>query len=86
MFINKKPPRPHALHEPFLHDDHKRPVTRRELLSAGLMGTTGMVMAPAWLGGAAQARQRARADHPSRQRHPGAARSRASATSARAPA
>jgi hypothetical protein len=49
MLIRKKPPRPHALHEPILHADHRRPVTRRELLSAGLLGTTGMVMAPAWL-------------------------------------
>jgi hypothetical protein len=49
MLIRKKPPRPHALHEPILHADHPRPVTRRQLLSAGLLGTTGMVMAPAWL-------------------------------------
>jgi hypothetical protein len=51
MFIKKKLPRPHALHEPILHADHRRPVTRRELLSAGLMSTTGMIMAPAWLAG-----------------------------------
>lgn len=49
MFIRKKLPRPHALHEPILHENHRRPVTRRELLSAGLMGSTGMVLAPAWL-------------------------------------
>jgi hypothetical protein len=49
MLIRKKPPRPHALHEPILHDDHPRPVTRRELLSAGLLGASGLVMAPAWL-------------------------------------
>ena len=49
MLIRKKLPRPHALHEPILHADHRRPVTRRELLSAGLMSTTGMIMAPAWL-------------------------------------
>jgi hypothetical protein len=62
MLIRKKPPRPHALHEPILHPDHKRPVTRRELLSAGLLGASGMVMAPAWLAallkpGAARAQQ-----------------------------
>jgi len=50
MFIRKKPPRPHALHEPLLHENHKRPVTRRELLSAGFMGASGLIMAPAWLG------------------------------------
>ncbi len=67
MFIRKKPPRPHALREPILHANHRRPVTRRELLAAGLMGATGMVMAPGMAGGAAQARQCARADHPPRQ-------------------
>ncbi len=50
MLIRKKPPRPHALHEPLLHENHKRPVTRRELLSAGFMGASGLIMAPAWLG------------------------------------
>lgn len=50
MFIRKKPPRPHALHEPILHENHKRPVTRRELLSAGFMGASGLIMGPAWLG------------------------------------
>jgi hypothetical protein len=49
MLIRKKPPRPHALHEPILHENHRRPVTRRELLSAGLLGASGLVMAPAWL-------------------------------------
>src|SRR6185437_10856871 len=49
MLIRKKPPRPHAPGEPILHDDHRRPVTRREMLSAGLMGASGLVMAPAWL-------------------------------------
>jgi hypothetical protein len=50
MLIRKKPPRPHAPHEPLLHENHRRPVTRRELLSAGLMSASGLVMAPAWLG------------------------------------
>ena len=50
MLIRKKPPRPHALHEPLLHENHKRPVTRRELLGAGFMGASGLLMAPAWLG------------------------------------
>jgi hypothetical protein len=49
MLIRKKPPRPHALGEPLLHQSHKRPVTRRELLSAGLLSAPVVVMAPAWL-------------------------------------
>src|SRR6185437_3090796 len=49
MLIRKKPPRPHALGEPILHENHKRPVTRRELLSAGLISAPAIVMAPAWL-------------------------------------
>ena len=49
MLIRKKPPRPHAPGEPILHENHKRPVTRRELLSAGLLSAPAMVMAPAWL-------------------------------------
>jgi hypothetical protein len=49
MLIRKKPPRPHAPGEPLLHENHKRPVTRRELLSAGLLSAPAVVMAPAWL-------------------------------------
>ncbi|HEY1891077.1 MAG TPA: hypothetical protein VGG63_11760 [Steroidobacteraceae bacterium] len=49
MLIRKKLPRPHALHEPILHENHRRPVTRREMLSAGFLGASGLVMAPAWL-------------------------------------
>ena len=33
MFIRKKPPRSHALGEPLRHENHPRPVTRRELLA-----------------------------------------------------
>ncbi|MBS0364307.1 MAG: general secretion pathway protein GspF [Proteobacteria bacterium] len=50
MFIQKKPPRPHALGEPLLHENHARPVTRRQMLGAGLVSAPAMVMAPAWLG------------------------------------
>jgi hypothetical protein len=50
MFIRKKTPRPHALHEPILHPDHPRPVTRRQMLSAGLLGSSGLLIGPAWLG------------------------------------
>ena len=50
MIILKKPARPHALGEPLLHENHKRPVTRREMLGAGLISAPAVVMAPAWLG------------------------------------
>ncbi len=47
MIIRKKLPRPHALHEPLLHPDHARPVTRRQFLAAGLMSSQAVVMVPA---------------------------------------
>jgi hypothetical protein len=50
FFIRKKMPRPHALGEPMLHQNHKRPVTRRELLGAGLKSAPALVVGPAWLG------------------------------------
>jgi hypothetical protein len=50
MFIYKKPPRAHRPGEPLLHQNHKRPVTRRDFLAAGMLGSTGMVVGPAWLG------------------------------------
>jgi hypothetical protein len=49
FFIQKKPPRPHQPGEPLLYHDHKRPVTRRDFLAAGMLGSSGVVMAPAWL-------------------------------------
>src|SRR5258708_19818363 len=49
MLIRKKPARPHALGEPLLHENHKRPVTRRDFVSAGLLSAPALVMAPAWL-------------------------------------
>jgi hypothetical protein len=49
MLIRKKPNRPHALGEPLLHENHKRPVTRREMMAAGLLSGPAMVYAPAWL-------------------------------------
>lgn len=33
----------------FLHDDHKRPTTRRDFLAAGLIGVSGYLMAPSIL-------------------------------------
>jgi len=50
MFIYKKPPRAHRPGEPLLHQNHKRPVTRRDFLAAGMLGSYGMVIGPAWLG------------------------------------
>ena len=49
FFIRKKLPRAHAPGEPLLHENHKRPVTRRELLGAGLATAPAVVIAPAWL-------------------------------------
>jgi hypothetical protein len=50
FFIRKKMPRPHALGEPILHENHRKPVTRRELLGAGLKSAPALVVGPAWLG------------------------------------
>src|SRR5260370_39176752 len=50
MFILKKPAKPHALGEPLLHENHKRPTTRREFLGAGMISAPAMVLAPAWVG------------------------------------
>ena len=50
MYILKKIPRAHGPNEPFKHENHPRPVTRRQLLGAGFLSGGAMVMAPAWLG------------------------------------
>jgi hypothetical protein len=50
MIIRKKLPRQHGLHEPFRHENHPRPITRRELMGAGFLSGPAIVMAPAWLG------------------------------------
>jgi hypothetical protein len=50
FFIQKKPPRPHRPGEPLLYNNHKRPVTRRDFLAAGMLSSSGMVLGPAWLG------------------------------------
>jgi hypothetical protein len=49
FFIPKKPPRAHKPGEPLLYNNHKRPVSRRDFLAAGMLSSTGVVMAPAWL-------------------------------------
>ena len=51
MFIWKKPPRSHALGEPLRHENHPRPVTRRDFVAAGFLSGPAMVIGPAWLGG-----------------------------------
>lgn len=52
FFIQKKLPRPHGPNEPLLYPDHKVPVTRRELLGAGLRTAPALVIGPAWLAAA----------------------------------
>ena len=42
----RKIPRGRSLNAPLLHGDHRRPVTRREMLSAGLLTGAGAVMMP----------------------------------------
>ena len=56
FFIRKKMPRPHALGEPLLHENHRKPVTRRELLGAGLKSAPALVVGPAFLGTLLKAR------------------------------
>ena len=63
MFIRKKPPRSHALGEPFRHESHPRPVTRRDFVAAGFLSGPAMVIGPAWLGGLLKA-SRAHAGQP----------------------
>jgi hypothetical protein len=46
MIIRKKLPRPKKLHEPLLHPDHPKPVTRRQMLAAGLLGAQAYVLVP----------------------------------------
>ncbi|HYM43345.1 MAG TPA: hypothetical protein VET46_11330 [Steroidobacteraceae bacterium] len=50
MLIRKRPPRPTPPGTPFRHENHPRPVTRRDFLAAGFLGAQGMVIGSAWLG------------------------------------
>jgi hypothetical protein len=50
MLIRKRPPRPTPPGTPFRHENHARPVTRRDFLAAGMIGAQGMVIGSAWLG------------------------------------
>ena len=60
MLIRKRPPRPTPAGTPFRHENHPRPVTRRDFLAAGMLGAQGMVIGSAWLGSLLKA-QNARA-------------------------
>ncbi len=51
MIIRKKLPRGRGLHEPLLHPDHPKPITRRQLLAAGLLGSQACVLVPSALVG-----------------------------------
>jgi hypothetical protein len=57
MIIRKKPARQHGLHEPFRHENHPRPITRRQLMGAGFLSGPAIVMAPAWLGALLEAQR-----------------------------
>jgi hypothetical protein len=52
FFIAKKLPKAKAPGEPLLHQNHRLPVTRRELLGAGLASAPALVIGPAWLAAA----------------------------------
>lgn len=52
MYLLRKAPKGRGLNEPLLHDDHARPMTRRQLLSAGLIGGSATVMLPGLLAAA----------------------------------
>ena len=56
----RKVPRGRGLNEPILHGDHRRPVTRREMLSAGLITGAASVVMPTL--GSLLASRSARAD------------------------
>ena len=60
MLIRKRLPKPNPPGTPFRHENHPRPVTRRDFLAAGFLGAQGMVIGSAWLGALLRA-QNARA-------------------------
>src|SRR6185437_7587562 len=61
MIIRKKMPRGKGLHEPLLHPDHPKPVTRRQMLAAGLLGSQAYVLVPSVLAGLLAMPRKARA-------------------------
>jgi hypothetical protein len=50
MIIRKKTARPDGSPTPFRHENHQKPITRRQLLGAGFLSGPALVVAPAWLG------------------------------------
>ncbi|MEO7774723.1 MAG: hypothetical protein ABIT36_08890, partial [Steroidobacteraceae bacterium] len=50
MRLLRKVPKARGLNEPILHADHRLPVSRRDFLSAGLVGGSATVMVPGMLG------------------------------------
>ncbi|HTE40093.1 MAG TPA: hypothetical protein VK629_04640 [Steroidobacteraceae bacterium] len=50
MIIRRAKKRALGLDEPLLHENHKRPVTRRDFLAQGLIAGSGTVIAPTLLG------------------------------------
>jgi hypothetical protein len=45
MIIRKKLPRSHKLHEPLIHDgSHPRPVTRRDFMATGFLGSSAVLI------------------------------------------
>src|SRR5215469_10652675 len=48
--MTRKLPKPHPPGTPFRHENHPRPVSRRDFLAAGFLGAQGLVIGPAWLG------------------------------------
>lgn len=47
MYLLRKPPKGRGVDEPLRHADHAVPITRRQLLSAGLIGGAAAVLVPA---------------------------------------
>ena len=73
MFIQKKPPRAHALGEPLLHENHHASGHAPRLPAAGLISAPAMVHGAGMAGRAAEVRARANAAIAAGHRHPGAA-------------
>jgi hypothetical protein len=65
MIIRKKPARQHGPNEPFRHENHPRPITRRQLMGAGFLSGPAIVLAPAWLGALLKSQRAGAATNPS---------------------
>jgi hypothetical protein len=59
MYLLRKPPKGLGLDDPLRHPDHARPVTRRQFLSAGMVGGSATVLVPGLLGAMMSGRVRA---------------------------